>query len=356
MKKISYILLFNLFVIYSCSDKLENVPQEYLRENALTTASSLQVDTVLSGDTFPTANRFYYYNDSVIIVFNRGQENDFFLKFYNSNRKEVVKAAFMFGNGPKEMLLPAIETGGDDLLIRDVQGEKLCILNVDSFLNSNRYSMSMIKNQYFRISNLCKFNDDIVAVNPFTFVDKQNKIEQDCGSKIVRLGDLEELYNQSHLYNTINVASEGEILVNSKLQKMIFACGGQSFIEIYDRKLNVIKRINGPIGLDVKYYISDDKEVVYKKKIPYTYLASCKNDKYFYLYFMGDYWYIDTKSMDNHKGYIIKFDWNGNYVKSYQVDRYVYALSCNKKYQGGDELYVTVNDDNGIPMLLKLYE
>ena len=162
MKKISYILLFNLFVIYSCSDKLENVPQEYLRENALTTASSLQVDTVLSGDTFPTANRFYYYNDSVIIVFNRGQENDFFLKFYNSNRKEVVKAAFMFGNGPKEMLLPAIETGGDDLLIRDVQGEKLCILNVDSFLNSNRYSMSMIKNQYFRISNLCKFNDDIV--------------------------------------------------------------------------------------------------------------------------------------------------------------------------------------------------
>ena len=71
---------------------------------------------------------------------------------------------------------------------------------------------------------------------------------------------------------------------------------------------------------------------------------------------MGDYWYIDTKSMDNHKGYIIKFDWNGNYVKSYQVDRYVYALSCNKQYQGGDELYVTVNDDNGIPMLLKLYE
>lgn len=357
MKKISFCLFLVLLTICSCKKTQDGVPQEHLSEDILSSAKILKTDTVMNvADFFPAAKCFYHYNDSIIMVFNRGSEQDGFLKFFNVNQKKEVLSLFLKGNGPEELLLPAIEMGSDNLLVRDVQVDKLFSVNVDSLLEDSLYTFPMIKNQNFRISNLCLFNERIVAVNPFTFIDEKQHVEQDCGQKIVTIDDLEDLYTQNHKYNTINVASSGELLANNDLKKLVFACSGQSFIELYDDELNVIKRIYGPKDLDVRYHISDEGEVVYKGKIPYTYLASCKNDTYFYLYYMGDFWNMDTTTMDEHKGYILKFDWDGNFVDSYLIDRYVYALSCDKKFKGSEVLYVSVNDEDGLPALLKLYE
>ena len=72
---------------------------------------------------------------------------------------------------------------------------------------------------------------------------------------------------------------------------------------------------------------------------------------------MGAYWETDvTKTMDNVPCYILKFDWEGNFVKSYKSDRWIYALSCSSQYSGKDILYATINNNLGIPTLIKLSE
>ena len=358
MKTINlYLILFMLVTLFSCNNNDKGYKTTKLDKELLQNSDSLVVDTILNSDNLPRAQTFFYINDSVILIQNRKFENQSFLEFYNIHNNKIIKKLFKNGNGHDEMLSIIVNLENNRLLARDFIRNNYTIVNIDSLLTDSAYKSPFVFNGYLGISSLSLYKNEILAVNPYTFSCKEQNIEQDCGSKIVKLPALNKLCNSDHEYNTLNVAAQGEIVANDNEKIICYADFAQPYINIYNDKLELVKRYEGPDELSVEYAITDQKEVLYKKRIPYAYLKSCYNDKYFYLCYMGAYWESDvTVTMDNFPCYIFKFNWDGDFVKSYKSDRWIYALSCNPQYSGKDILYATINNANGIPTLVKLYE
>ena len=350
-------MLFTLMSLFSCNQNDNGYKTTKLDKEILHNSESLVVDTILNSNNLPRAQKLFYVNDSVVLIQNRKFENQYFLEFYNIHNNKIIKELFKNGNGHDEMLSIDIYLENNRLLVRDFIRNNYTIVNIDSLLTDSTYRSSFVFNEYLGISSLSLYKDDILAVNPYTFSCKEQNIEQDYGSKIVKLPTLNKLCNSDHEYNTLNIAAQGEIVANDNEKIICYADFAQPYINIYNDKLELIKKYEGPSELPTTYAITDQKEVIYKKQIPYAYLNSCYNDKFFYLCYMGAYWETDvTKTMDNVPCYILKFDWEGNFVKSYKSDRWIYALSCNSQYSGKDILYATINNNLGIPTLIKLSE
>ena len=343
--------------LLSCNNNDQGYKTTKLDKEILHNSDSLVVDTILNSDNLPRAQKLFYINDSVVLIQNRKFENQYFLEFYNIRNNKIIKQIFKNGNGHDEMLSIAVNLINNKLLARDFIRNNYTIVNIDSLLTDSTYKSSFIFNEYIGISSLFLYKDEILAVNPYTFICKEQNIVQDFGSKVVKLSELNKLCNSDHEYNTLNVAAQGEIVTNDNEKIICYADFAQPYINIYNDKLELIKQYEGPGELPAIYTLTDQNEVIYKKRIPYAYLRSCYNDKFFYLCYMGAYWESDiAKTMDSVPCYILKFDWNGNFVKSYKSNRWIYALSCNPQHLGKDTLYATINNKYGVPTLIKLYE
>lgn len=350
------VITLTMLLLLACSGSSDNNVEQLVIEKSVLDSSVVFIkDTIVIGDVLPRAKAFYYHNDSMVIILNRKSESGSVLDFYNVKTCKIEKSFSTYGKARDEVLLAGLHVGNGKALLMDYNGCKIFRLNIDSLLNDVLYSCEIIKNDYFQISSLCEFNNKIVAENPLTFCDVSEDIIQDCGPKVVNLEELPALLEKKHKYNTLNVASGGELIASKDENALVYVPFGQSVVDMYDKDLKFYKRIVGPYELRSKYYISEENEVIYSKKTPYAYTQACCNDKFFYLYFVGDYLCFNEDAMDDgHGGFVLKFDWNGNFKKSYYVDRFVYSLTCCSTFVDNDVLYATVNDDRGMPMLIRL--
>lgn len=73
------------------------------------------------------------------------------------------------------------------------------------------------------------------------------------------------------------------------------------------------------------------------------------SDKLYFVY-TGKKGLIDR--VGNYHSYILCFDWDGNFVKSYSAPEHIYALSVSASHP--DTFFASIRDEAGNPKLVKL--
>lgn len=353
MKKYVFLLFIGIVgcLIYSCKkDKKDKKEDFFLQEEVKTKAKSLKIDTIPFLKELIYAKVFLVYQDSVLIVLNKKHENGYFIEFYNLTTTTLINSSYRFGNGPNEILSALISLNGNLLTINDYVKGEVALLNVDSVLANHSYTSPPIRHftNSPTVTQYCNENQLIIE-NTACFEDDDLGIDNKAIRFIVTDKGSKYVENSKYEYYTRNVASDGDIITNYPLNKIVYTHMHKSIIEIYNNDLKLTKRILGPDKLPIKYRIVE-KEITFNKRIPYSYLDFCTDKNYFYLSYMGDF-LVRGKNMDDYPLWIFKFDWNGNFIDSYYIGRYFASISISNDSKS---FYVTGIDKEKNPILLKL--
>lgn len=338
---------------YSSSDK-STITTVTLTPDRLEGSSVLRIDTIGTfEELFLYAKEFLVYDDSILIVLNKKHTDGFFLEFYNLSHQKSMRKMYRLGNGPTEMLSAKIYLNKDTLNVTDYVKGQVAFVNMDSVVKNPLYNPLPIKHQVNGSYHAIAYKDSFLLENPYCFADKRIGIEQNAPRFIVTDGKRPYTYATNYKYYTRNVVA-GSIISNYFKQKIVYACMNSSRIEIYDTALRLQKIIEGPIRLEADYSVSneyDNNEVIFKTNIPYAYLDYCVDDDYLYLTYFGDV-LPHNRNMKDYPNWILKYDWEGNLIKSYFLDGYILAIS---KGSAKECLYIAVMNDDDVPLLLKAY-
>ncbi|MDO4180988.1 MAG: hypothetical protein Q4D36_06835, partial [Bacteroidales bacterium] len=154
-------------------------------------------------------------------------------------------------------------------------------------------------------------------------------------------------------YMTFNVG-QGFLGANTHLGSIFFASNETSTIEFYTSDLKLMKKVMGPVSLpEAKLSIVGEdgkREVCYKGMLqPEAYRGFTSSaDNVFFLYTGKE---VPLDNQKNFQSYILCFDWEGNFQKSYSAPARIYALSASA---ASGFFYATIMNEEGDPKLVKL--
>ncbi len=355
MQKISLILLCTIGFVSACN-KEQSYEIQHIDNTVLNNAEWSLFDTCSMGGDFLLAESFYPCNDSMCIIVNQKKENEPFLLVYNRKKESISKQMLVCGKGHEEALsFHDILFENNLLSACDYVTRREFFINVDSLLRYPNYQIECHSNLPFcGVLNFSKFNGKIIGENFNRFKNEELKINQDYP----RLFYCDDSTPENYImkdgdYDLFNINNGGQIVVNEKRQKILYANRTQPIIEISDAKLNIIKEIYFDKLEGIDYVIFKNK-LIYKKRLPVTFASSCKNEKYVYLFYVNNFWDAIKNDLNNGLYYILKLDWDGNVVNCYKTDHYLYSLSY--LYESGTDsghLYATIHDDEGDSWLVK---
>lgn len=344
----------------SCTNKsTKSVETTEWTTSILQNAVPIEVDTIDLKRDFPCAEKLYYYSDSIIIAKNSRTENNYYYEFYNPQKDSIYKKCLRVGRGRDEAVMIGYSPSlSRNLLITGDMGKKqLFVFNVDSACSMNEYQPRKYNGFPFcGVLSTAFLNNTILMENPYFFSCKELGIEP-VGTRFLIIDEEKNSIKNMPDYdvNTFNVNNSNIILTNEKEGIICFAHTAQSFIEFYDKDLNLIKRIDGPTNLPIEYKKKKDG-LTFSKKVPYSYLKATSSDKYIFLFYVGNYYESIMNDINNHTYHIMQLDWHGNLIKTYKIDSYVEALSCAYDTSLGQEiLYASIQDNDGTSKLLKLH-
>jgi hypothetical protein len=349
MKKYIYFLIIGVIgcLIYSC--KHNEKDNFSLQENIKTNLKYLKIDTIALPELI-YAESFLVYHDSVLIVLNKKHVNGFFIEFYDLIQHKLINKFYRLGNGPNEILSAFVALNDNLLTINDYVKGQVAFLNLDSVLVNPSYISLPIRHfttsptvsQYYKTNQL-------IIENTNCFVDDELKINNNAPRFIVTNKRSAYVERSNFKYSTRNVAADGDIITNYAFNKIIYTYMHKPIIEIYNNDLKLIKRIFGPDKMLTQYRIVDN-EIIFNRRIPYTYLDFCTNKDHFFVTYMGDF-LVDGKNMEDYPLWIFKFDWNGNFVDSYNIGQYISSISISND---GKSFFGTGINIEKNPILLKL--
>ena len=326
--------LFFLFVIVGfvyCTR--DNVDSEYLSNEIKSQAIELKGKVLDSSYRFIRAKEFFVYHDSILVVLNKPHRGGGFVDLFDLNSKTTLRSFFRMGNGPGELLNAIAHLHGKELIVHDFAKHQIASIDLDSALISSSY----------RPSSPLKFSNDVgspfvtfldsarmIMLNPYYFDNEDLGIDNDVPRFLVR----ETRKNSPvcemalpQLYYTYNV-SQGFIIPNIEKNRIIYASNFYDELEIYDKNLNLLKRIEGPDKLRPVYRMHG-KEIIFDKIVPYSYRSYAMTDSSFYLSYIGDYYVSRKSKLQNFDSWIFKFDWDGNFIECYHSKEYISSLSLS---------------------------
>lgn len=356
------VIASQLMFTVGCSSDVTYV-KETLSEEDLDRAASLCSDTIsLNMDSLYAARDFYVYHDSILVVVNdKAQEGLSFLEFFHMDSITMIAEYFKYGNGHNELLSANVDLNGGVLFVNDYVKAQFAFLDIDSVLAApDKYSVSPESHGVHGAPTVVPYGDRYITENPYCYCDEcagiEQGVEQGVPRFIVTNGKDTPLEGNDYDFNLRNVAADGRIICKPNGSKYVYASFGQSLVEFYDKDLNLIRMVEGPRKLNVQYNRfsmkgDSQEQITYKGEIPYCYLGYCCDDDNVFLMYIGSF-FSGNNDIQSMTTYILKFDWNGNYIRGYKYGRY---LSCISKGTEEDVFYATTITDDGLPSLLKLH-
>ena len=328
-----------------------------INPSVLDSALWLYEDSVYRNNAFMESRELFVYKDSFVLLLNYEDPDIPFLGIYKLSG-EYMKGMIKYGNGHGEMLSAELSLQRDNLIVNDYIKGQLVSIQIDSLLKNQCAPSNFLKYENSGITSIsARSTGEYVIADPFYIRDDLNNIKQ--GEK--RLFEMKE-WQQSvdvkkYKYDTWNIGGEGILLYNSKCKKFMYANKNKSVIEIYDDNddITLEKEIVGPIVLFPEYSFTKRKnssvtEVAFKGRVPCAYICCCMDEAFVYFLYIGDYLY-SSRSMTDFHSYILKYDWNGNLIKAYQLERFYRSIS---KGYDEDTFYATRVDGDGNTILVKL--
>lgn len=349
----TYIYCFSVLLFcFACAPKTNT--KDLIEE--LPTKQILKVDTIGTfEDEFLFAKEFLVYNDSVLIVLNKAYQGINFIECYDLVNKKHIRKLFRYGNGPNEMLSARVHLNNNNLYVNDYIKAQIAIINIDSLIISEDYDVKILEHKAYGLPTAVICNNKFILENPYYFNDEKLKINQGKSRFISTNGNKPYEYSISYPYNTRNVSVDGCIITNDNRKRIIYASMHNPDLELYDYNLNVIKVFNRLPELEAEYLIngideSNEKEIIFRKNIPYAYLDYTTDNEYVYLVYMGSLLRENT-AMKDYPNWILKFDWDCNLLEKYYINAYILSVSKSTK---NDTFYITILNEEENPLLLKL--
>ena len=355
---VSYFLFVALLLVACGRSEDEGYDSRSLDISVIDSAKVLDKEKIPLQHEFPVAQKFYVFHDSILVVVNGQTTESHLIDVYSLSSGQVVASLFRVGRGENEMLRVKTYLSGNLLLVYDFQTLRLSCINMDSLLLCADYKPSISKPMGGGSTFICPFKGHLIMENGYYFKDRAAGIDQ--GDK--RFLKEEEYYTdeiKTYEYNTLNVAANGRILVHPNSKRVIYASLNRPFYEVYDEDLNLIKVVTGPNILDIRYSVDEGaeggKEVTFKSPIPYSYVDYCYDERSVcFLYYGISVNYRAGENLEDYPGYIIETDWDGDFIKSYNLGGYAISISKSAQYDG--VFYACMYDEEGLPQLYKVYE
>lgn len=348
-------LVATLGSLYSCN---RGGPEQFpevikLDESVLIDAIPMHGSIVVDSYNFVNASDFYIYADSILVCVNNQSSTGYFVELYNLNTHSTIASYVRTGNGPGEMLLASSSMSGSDLVLRDFAKHNLLTINVEKAICDKDYKLpQFVYYGELGSSEVAELDSNrLVMLNPYFFYDKSHNIDNAQPRFLVwnvANQEIEGGVDRSG-YFAYNV-NQARFAINKESDRLILASDELSELGVYDLKLNPIRQVVGPLDLPVRYYIDESRRsVCFHKNIPYTYRSVAPTDDYVYLSYVGEYNEFEVETRKRIKTTVLKFDWDGNFISSFGLGRYISTISI-----GSDEtIYGEGYDDDGAIVLWK---
>lgn len=299
--------------------------------------------------------KYIVISDSIVILVNSPKAGNF-IDIYNKNSGAIIKSYFDVGEGPDELLFCDIFSDGHEIVATDYIRNRFSQFDIDSLANKS-FNPEFITYPYSIgvTSHPIKVNDSIILVNPFSYINKQARINQNL-PRLLRAKVNQQVLADiaSPTLYTQNV-SQANILYNKYTKEIWEIPYGKSEITIYDLTLNKKKtiRINTDVAGDANVYIKDistGKKVLYRDGYPlaFTNIAISPDNQYLFICLVGR---LITKNIHESdcSVYILKMNWDGKILDSYYVPNFIYSLSVKES-----GIYATIDDNEENRILVKL--
>jgi hypothetical protein len=347
-------LLLTLICFYGCRDRLDaewpkiTVLDHEIKNNA----KLLKAEIIEASHDYVSAISFFAYNDSIMIISNKESNDVYFVEFCNLNSNTITNRFIRMGNGPGEMLGTELYIRQNVLTVRDPVKCQVAEINIDSALYYPDYRIArFVKYDNSIVTSCAMFfgANEIIMTNPDRFKDDELNICYDEPRFITtKIGETTAQKPNDHRYST-DMVSRGIIAYNNDKSKVIFASYDLDEIELYDGMFNPVMLIKGPDHLKSTYAFIDNM-IIGKSPFPLSYRNVYSEAQYFYLSYVGEYDTPDSKWWE-HDSYIFKFDWDGNFIESFHVPKYINTIT---KSPDGDIFYGSSFDEDGTPVLWRL--
>lgn len=353
---ISVLSFILAIIVLSCSEKKQdNAAVVALEENLLSASNSLKADSIWYPADSIYAKRFYVYADTILIMENqKGAGN--FLNIYNMHNHQLIAKLLPYGEGPGELLFVQMNYDGGSMRVVDYINRKLCNINIERVVKDNGYKPDLLplSQNYIITTSPVSYGDSIIYANPFHYVNHQANIDQQPPRLIASTTKSSEPEMPMDFdYMTFNVG-QGFLGANAHLGSIFFASNETSTIEFYTSDLKLMKKVMGPVSLpEAKLSIVGEggkQEVCYKGMLqPEAYRGFTSSaDNVFFLYTGKE---VPLDNQKDFQSYILCFDWEGNFQKSYSAPARIYALSASA---ASGFFYATIMNEEGNPKLVKL--
>lgn len=306
------ICLFSLLVVFivSCSSKNYDIKKD---ESFLDTIELIGSHPDIKGLTF--VDDFIVKNNKVIV---KNVRDDSIFMIYELPDFHLFASFGDKGRGPKELLMPNfVRNNGNMDIIYD-------------FGKNQFFKIDFEKGQfqpYWRSKRLSENPQEMILYNDTCLViDDVNRIEcrivkyvQDSSIVIYDFPDLQHIKDPQGYrgFMEINPITGEIVYVNQYLRRFdIISLSGQV------KSLNIYENTEGPI-------IKGSK-LDYLNSITY-YFGVMASPKSIYLYYVGK---TGNEIAQNYKipTYIEEYDWEGNPIRKYRLDRFFKSLRYTEGY------------------------
>ena len=326
-------IFFVVFFVASCSPYEDNekdtiyFSREDFKESTNLKGEPIFLDAGLSPFSFQVLK------DTLVFVESLHPFPNYY-NVYGLNSKKHLLGFATKGKGPYEFLSVDFkhDTNGKEYFsVEDISRHTATVYHIDSLLAlkgdyiPERFLLPDAVKDYSLITK-----DSIIAFNDYYF--KSQRIKNNVSLPIVRI-DLnnplpDEKYINNSKYFTAN-ASGGSVAGNPKVGYFV-AFHYEDKFEIYDKNLNLIKRLIGPDRIMPKYGLGEGNAVhTEKNKYHRAYYDIFLGSNAIFLLYVGyDGIPIDGRSIRKNVE-VFKIGYDGGLLHRYQLDQLLIKFSFN---------------------------
>lgn len=265
--------------------------------------------------------------DSFLLLKNSDVER--FFHVYNIKTKKKVGERISFGIGPKEMLDPIwIFISEDTLGILDRNKRIMDVYPDHRLLISD--TVSPVRRVSFKelLANpVCLPGIGILSS---TFQSEEHKfVLFDLeGNRLSYFGDYPDAYKNSTVYEK-SIAFAGDIAVKPDGSRWVMSHKAMDMIEIYDSKLNLLTRIQGPDGIFPK--IKEANGRIHREGVSKEgFFFPVVTNEYIYVLYDGREYDVENPARYL-RDKLLVFDWNGKPVKYYQLSEGIFHFDMDEE-------------------------
>lgn len=341
--------LFSLLLFSIACGKDADTLCVYLDNAVKTDAKDIVPTRIIDGDMFPFALDFYVHKDSTLIVFNRAASSTVtssipFLEFRKLSDTTLCKQVLRRGNGPDEVLDILCQYVDSCLYLVDFIKNRFAIVDVNDILEDRNEKSVDFKERSFRFGDFKRYDNNAYIFDNYNcFSDESLGIYQKANRFIISDGMKGDTL--SYEYNAFN-ANQGKVMVNPLRDRVLYFNSDRPEIEIYDYDLNLIKKVVGPDESEARYGITNGNGIAYYGKVPYYYCNYTYDNDRVFISYNG---VVLRDGMRRIPGLIFEFDWDGNFIASYNPHEPVVRLSISNNDK--NILYITSTDSLGQSVL-----